>query len=130
MLLLDGDEFASLDAAIEFLLDVLDARVAERPLQRIAQNRPLLHDSLALQIAIACVRDGGPRDARWLTLVLNIMGMALLGSFNDLRRLAAEALGEILMASLHLLMRQVELGFSGLVGRDLRGAGALPILAH
>src|SRR5258705_9181479 len=127
--LLHGDELASLGATLDLALDVLDARLSERSLQRVLQDRPFIHDRFALQIAVACERDGGPHDARWLTLVLNMMGTAPLGGVHDLRRLATEPVGEILMAPLHLLMRHVELGFSGLVGRDLRGGGALPILA-
>ncbi len=126
-LLLDGDEFASLDAAIDLLLDLVDARLSERSLQRVAQDRPFLHDGFALQIAIARERDGRPRDSRALTLVLDVMRTALLGGFNDLRRLVAKPLGELLMAPLHLLMRHVELGFARLVRRDLRGRGALSI---
>jgi len=62
-LLLDGDEFASLHTTIDLLLDVLDARLSERSFQRVPQDRPFVHDSFALQIAIACERHGDSRDA-------------------------------------------------------------------
>jgi len=62
-LLLDGDEVASLDATIDLLLHILDARLSERSLQRIPQDRPFVHDGLALQIAIACERHGSSREA-------------------------------------------------------------------
>jgi len=41
-LLVDGNEFPSLNATIDLLLDVLDARLAEGSLQRVPQDRPLL----------------------------------------------------------------------------------------
>jgi hypothetical protein len=41
-LLLDRDEFASLNAPVDLLLDVLDAHFSERSLQRVAQ--PFLSD--------------------------------------------------------------------------------------
>jgi hypothetical protein len=58
----------------------------------------------------------------------NVMSTAALGRINDLCWLATKALGEIVMASLHLFMRRVDLGLSGLVRRDLRGGGTLSVL--
>ena len=61
------------DPAIDLLLDVVDARLAERSLQRVTQDGALFHDGFALQIAIARERDGLPRDIRRLTFVLHVM---------------------------------------------------------
>ena len=126
-LLLDGDEFASLDPAIDLLLDVVEARLPHRPLQRVSQNRPFFDDRFALQIAVARKRDGLPRHVILLTLVLHVVHGPVLGRFNDVRRLVPETLGELLVAALHLLVRDVELRFARLVRRDLRRCGALSI---
>jgi hypothetical protein len=56
-LLLNGNEFASLHATIDLLLEVVDARFSERPLQGVTEDRAFLHDRFALQIAIACEGD-------------------------------------------------------------------------
>src|SRR5438552_2643832 len=61
-------------------------------------------------------------------VLLNVMSTAPFGRIKDLCWLATKALGEILVASLHLLMRHVDLGLSGLVRRDLRSGGALSVL--
>src|SRR5882672_1309371 len=58
-------------------------------------------------------------------VLLNVMSTAPFGRIHDLRWLATKALGKVLMASLHLLMRHVDLGLSGLVRRDLRRRGTL-----
>jgi hypothetical protein len=55
------------------------------------------------------------------------MRTAPFGRIHDLRRLVPKPLGEVLVSSLHLLMRHVDLGLSGLVRRDLRGGGTLSI---
>jgi hypothetical protein len=108
-LVLDLDEFASLNAPLDFVPDVVDARVSTRSLQRIAQDRPFLHDRLALQIAIARKGDGPPRDIQPLMLVLNSMGATVLRGFNNVGGLVTEPIGEILVAPLHLFMRHIQL---------------------
>jgi hypothetical protein len=127
LLLLDGDKVTSLDPAIDLLLDVVEARFPERPLQRVTQNRPFFHDRFALQVAIAGKRDGLSRNLSLLTFVLHVVHGLVSGRVNDLRRLVSETLGDLLVPSLHLLVRHVELGFSRLVRRDLRRRGTLSI---
>src|SRR5712691_1957287 len=61
-------------------------------------------------------------------VVLNLMSTAPFGRINDVRWLTTKALGEIVMALLHLFMGHVGLGLSGLVRRDLRGCGTLSVL--
>jgi hypothetical protein len=126
-LVLDLDEFASLNASVDLVPDVVDARVSERSLQRIAQDRPFLHDRLALQIAIAREGDGPLRKVRLPMLVLNSIGATVLRRFYDMRRLVTETVGEILVATLHLCVRHIELGLSRVVRRDLCRRRALSI---
>src|SRR5207237_1364323 len=93
LLFLDGDKVTSLDPAIDLLLDVVEARLPERSLQCVPQNRPFLHDRFALQIAIARERDSLSRNVSLLTFVLHVLQGPVLGRFDDLRRLVAETLG-------------------------------------
>jgi hypothetical protein len=51
-LLLDSDKVTSGDPAIDLLLNLVDARLPERSLQGVTQNRPFFYDRFALQIAI------------------------------------------------------------------------------
>jgi hypothetical protein len=127
LFLLDGDKVASLDPAIGLQLDVVEARLTERSLQRVTQNRPFFDYRFALQIAITCKGYGSLCHIILLTLVLHVVHGPMLGRFNDLRRLVPETLGDLLMPLLHLPGRHVELGFSRLVGCDLRRRRALPI---
>ena len=55
------------------------------------------------------------------------MSAPVFDDFNDLCRLLPRLVGEILVPLLHLLMRDVQLGFARLVRRDLRRRGALSI---
>lgn len=103
-LLLDGNEFASLNATTDVLLDLPDTGVSVRPLQCVSQNRPLLHDGFALQIPIARERDGRPRGTSLVTLVVNMMRAPVLGALNDLGRLVAKPVSEVLVPLLHLFM--------------------------
>jgi len=106
-LLLNGDEFASLDSTIDLLLDVLDARVADRALQRVTQDRALLDDGFAFEIPIACERHCPPSSIRRLTLPLNVMRAMVLGLVDDLRRLVPKLRGEFLVTPPHLVMREI-----------------------
>jgi hypothetical protein len=104
VLLLGCDKVASLHPEIDLLLDVVEARLPERSLQRVTQNRPFFDDRFALQIAIARKGYGSPRYTIVLALVLRVVRGPMLGGFNGLRRLVPETLGDLVVPLLHLLM--------------------------
>src|SRR5688572_8136155 len=60
-------------------------------------------------------------------LVLNSIDATVFRRFYDMRRLVTETVGEIVVATLHLCVRHIELGLSRLVRRDLRRRRALSI---
>jgi hypothetical protein len=118
------DEFASLNATIDLLLDIVEARLPERSLQASRTIDSLLHNRFAFQIAIAREGDGPPCGIGLLTVVL-VMRAPVLDGFNDLHRLVPKALGDVLVPLLHLFMRHVELAVARLVRRDLCRRGAV-----
>jgi hypothetical protein len=60
-----------------------------------------------------------------LALVLQLVRAPVFDMFNNLCRLVAKPLGKLLMPLRHFVVRHVQLRFAGVVGRDLRGCGAL-----
>ena len=115
----NADEFACVHTVFECPLDFPKRDVGQRPVQRITQQRPFIHDGVSLQVSLLRERHGRMRrDAGRVPL----QGpAALLRGSDDVRRLVAEGLGDRSVLCLHLVMRDSELGSSGLMRRNLGG---------
>jgi hypothetical protein len=123
---LDRKELTSFDATVHIRPDVFQARLAERTLERVAQDGALLHNGFAFQIAVAREVHRAPCRVGRLMSVFDVI-CTVLGGFDNFRRLVPVFLGKALVAVLHLFVRHVQLAFAGLVRCDLRRRGALTI---